>query len=549
MKVAPQRGVTTTCTHPIREGLGYSDNFEIVGSYATDAWGRCKKCGVWWWCVIDDGKFQFEDQRAVPTEDAEPALLRHDPDALARLFVSRELPHGPVWELASARIEIFRALTPSATDAERARAIRAATPDERWQLVAQTLEQDAGPRAPDRVLAFDVDLRVDGVVFREWFEVGEALVLLTQRPELLRLDRAGLVQLPLAAEPQVLARGEDRVALAVADGLVILDAAGCATSWPLSEHFDVSLLDGGWWLFVQRTDEPDRWIELHAPDGRARVKFRRRFARATTWMPPPRRFAGGWIISNLIDDEGHPQALTLFDGDFKVIAQSVGVTGERQVTPIDDGSFWASTDGAMERWVRRDRVLERAQQLDAGSSWIVGDVLVTDTRRGDVIGRGPDGGFRWTWHRAPVGATYGVAAPGGVLLYDDACAHVLDASGIVRTSFRVESADVRAGTAGTIYVKTGAELWIVADNDARAIVVGTEAHLETTCGDDALLRSDGGKCTVVGRSDIRGTFAAKDAVFSVIGTRGIWVVEGDRIRGIAPAFGPTTPRSFRTTGS
>src|SRR5450432_897599 len=314
-----------TCTHSIREGRGYSDNFEIVGSESTDVWGRCKTCGTWWWCVIDDGKFQFEDQRAIPTELAEAALLRHDQDALARLFVLHELPHGPLWELVSARIEIFRALTPSVTDADRAHAIRGANPDERWQLVVRTLEQDATPRAAASALAFDVDVRVEGVVFREWYEVGEALVLFTQRPELLRLDRAALVQVPLAAVPQLLAYGEDRLALAVATNVVIIDATGQATTWPLAEHFDLSVLDGGWWLFVERTDEPVRWVEFHTPDGRPRVKFRRHFASGNAWMPPPRRFADGWIISNLIDDDGNPQALTLFDADFKTIAHSTGV--------------------------------------------------------------------------------------------------------------------------------------------------------------------------------------------------------------------------------
>jgi hypothetical protein len=255
-------------------------------------------------------------------------------------------------------------------------------------------------------------------------------------------------------------------------------------------------------------------------------------------MPPPRRFAGGWIISNLIDDDDHPQALTLFDADFKMIARSVGVDGERQVTPIDDESFWASADGAMERWVRRDRVLVREQQLAAGASWVVGDVLVTDTRGGKVIGRGPDGGLLWSWSRTPTGTTYGVAAPPGVLLYDDTRAHVLDASGVVRASFGVESADVSVGTAGSVYVKTGAEVWIVADNEARAIVVGMDARLVTTCGDDALLRRQDGTCTLVGRTGIRGTFEARDATFSVIGTRGTWIVAGDRIRGIAPTAGP-----------
>lgn len=520
-----------TCKHPIREGRGYADNFEVIGSHSTDAWGRCKTCGAWWWSVIDDGKFQYEDKWLVSTDLAEAALLRRDPDALARLFVSMDLPKGPVWEFSQSLAEIFRALTPNATDAERATALEAAGAKERWAEAARQMSLDAAADTPDMPLAFDVDLRVPNVTFRECYEVGDAVVLLSAGPELFRLERRGLVQLPLAAEPHFLAGADDRLMLAVANGIVVLDAAGQATSWPMPAPYEVTELDDGWWLFVPKTGETERFVEFHAPDGRPKVKLRRRFAGDSNWMPPPRRFAGGWIVSDLVDDDGKTQALTLFDANFETIAFSEGIVGTRQVTPIDESSFWASMDGTMERWVRRDRALDRAQTFAMRSSWVVGDLLICDTAEGEVIARSLDGRFRWTYKRSTDGATYGTETKRGVLVYDNSRAHLLGADGVVKREFPVESPDVLGGRSGTVYLKAGAELWIV-DEDARAIVVGSDASLETTCGDDALLRREDGRCLLVGKEGIRGTFEAKDASFSVVGTRGgPWVIEGDRIRG------------------
>ena len=529
----------TACSHPIRDGRGLADNFDVIGSHATDTWGRCKTCGTWWWTVTDDGRFQYEDQWIIPTDLADAALTRHDPDALARLFVSRNLPHGPLWDFSGALLEIFRALTPNATDDARARALEDAGAKGEWEQVIRGLKLDAQLRITVPPIAFDVDLRL-GVELREHYEIGDALVLLTERPELLRLQQAGVVQLPLAAVPRVMANSKDRILVEVrADrgaGIVVLDAAGTASSWPLAGEYRVDALDEGWWLFVPDTDDERRFIELHLPDGRPRVKFPRRFVtgkhHVRSWMPRPRRFADGWIVSDLISDDGKPQALTLFDAEFRTTATSEAIDGEREVTPIDETSFWASVDDVMERWVRRGSTLDRAQHFDSRASFVVGDVLITDTRSGEVVGRGLDGRVRWQWKRATDGATYGVATVDGVLLYDNRRAHLLGSDGALRTSFAIEDADVGAGTDGTVYLKSGAELWIVRQ-DARAIAVGTDAELETTAGDDAVLRTSHG-CLLVGKDGIRGTFEADGASFGVVGTRGLWVVGGDRVRGVFP---------------
>lgn len=523
----------STCTHPIREGQGYSENFSIIGTCNEDAWGTCKTCGAWWWCIIDTGKFQFEDQRLLPTDLAEKAILHHDPKALAELFVGMNLPHGPVWEFASALVSIFRQLTPNSTDADRARAIEAEKPTGYWAEAARTLAQEAAakPSAPD--VPFQFDLRVPNVQFGEWFEVGEALVILSAKPELFRLEKKGLVHLPLSSQAKFLARGDDRLMLAVPPGIIVMDAAGQATSWPLASPYEVSALDGGWWLFVPETkDDQDRAIEFHKPDGRGHVKLPRRFFGDSSFMPPPRRFAGGWIVSNLVDDDGKVQALTLFDADFKTVAYSTGIDGVRQVTPIDDESFWASIDGTMERWVRRDKSLDRAQTFASRSSFIVGDTLITDAPDGEVIGRGMDGRYRWSWKRSTNGATYGVAGLDCVLLYDDDRAHWLGSDGKLRDSFSVESADVAVGREKTIYVKSRAELFLISET-MRSIVVGLDARLETTSGDAALVKTPK-EWLVVGHEGVKGRFEAPGASYSVVGTRGLWVVERNRIRGIFP---------------
>jgi hypothetical protein len=144
-----------------------------------------------------------------------------------------------------------------------------------------------------------------------------------------------------------------------------------------------------------------------------------------------------------------------------------------------------------------------------------------------------DGRFRWTWSRSTDGATYGVKTKDGVLFYDNRRAHELGKDGVVRNEFDVESADVAVSFDGTVYMKTGAELWVVGDK-AVSFPVGTDAELETACGDVALLRKSDGTCLLVGPDGIRGTFEAPDADFGVNETRGLWVIEDDRIRGIFP---------------
>jgi hypothetical protein len=528
--------------HPIRGpgGVGFAPNVEMLGSHAADAWARCRLCGAMFWAVDDDGKYMYSNQWELDPGLAREALVLHDPHALARLFVSNDLPLGPLWDFAAALIEIFRALTPGSNDADRAAAIDAAGPHARWSKAARVLEAAARARkrAPVPQATFPVDVRATGRTFREWHEVGDALVLLTGMPEMLRLEPRGLTGLPLAQVPRYLAGSHDRLMLAVGDaGILVLDAAGQATSWPLPTAVTSVPIDGGWWLLVPQEGGEERMVELLEPNGQPHGKLKRRFASDARWMPSPRRVEPGWIVSNLVRASGGTLALTLLDADLRAIAASGAIPpAERDVLPIDDRSFWARLDGATERWVRNGEALERVETFPARSSWWHEGRLVTHTREGVVTARGPDGAIVWTWKRETSGATYGVPTPGGFLFHDNDHAHWLGFDGELRRTIDVESAHVHVTRGGTVYLKSLVDLWIIGRDDAQSVAVGTDAALETTCGESALLRSEDGTCLLISRAGVVATFTAKDAHFPVTGTRGgPWVVEGDRIRG---AFAP-----------
>ena len=348
------------------DGLAYAEDLEIVGTHACEAWVRCKKCGAWFWLSTDvSGRCEHVAAVALDASLAARAFVSRDLDAIAELVVTNDVPNGPVWTTASAMVEIFCALTPGATDDARARALSRVSGGALWAGAAELLAKEAraSARAAPPALQFPVDIRLPDHRFVEVHEVGSALVVIPDgNSELLRLDATGLVRLPLAGAARHLASRRDAVMFAIAtaagEAILVLDGAGTATALPPSmTTYAVTPLDDGWWMFVPKTSEAVRWVELRLPDGKPHVKFPRRFATDATWMPAARRFGGGWIVSNLVDDDGALQALTLFDAQFTTVAYSAGIDGERAVTPIDAVSFWASTDGTMERWIRRERTL------------------------------------------------------------------------------------------------------------------------------------------------------------------------------------------------
>lgn len=528
--------------HPIRgaDGLEYRDELEVIGKHATEAWVRCRLCDAWFWLSTDVGsKYEYVGSVPIETSLAERAFIDHDLDAMVEIVTIHEVPYGPVWTTATAMVEMFIALTPGATDRARADALAKRFGGPLWEGATKIFAAQARgrERAPPPELAFGFDLQLPGYRFAEWYEVGASLVLIPEaRTELLRVAATGVVQSPFAGAVRSVASRGDALVLAVAtdagDAHVVLDAAGTSTAHPPAPaSYSIEPLDDGWWLFVPEGDAVDRFIELHRPDGSPVVKLPRRFVAHETQMPLPRRFADGWIISDLVDDDHAVQALTLFDAHFATAAYSDGVIGARHVTPIDETSFWASPgNDTMERWARRDRALVCVQTFPCRASWLVADRLVIDAGRGTVLARDLSGEVIWTWRRDTTGATYGVATRTGVLVWDDQRAHLLDRDGNVVTSFAVEAAAVRVGSGGTVYVKTTVELWTIGD-DARSFSTLLDNKLVTTCGDNALIAGRDGRYEVVAPDGTRRGFTATGAEFSVVATNGgPYVVEPERIR-------------------
>jgi len=521
--------------HPVRgaDGIAIADELEVIGGHATEVWARCRTCGAWYWLSTDvGGKYEYVGAVALDAKLAERALVTGDLDAIAEMLDASRVPHGPVWTTASALVEIFVALTPGATAAARATALGSHARDPLRRRAAELFASQARGEARARPadLAFAIDVPLPAGTWTA-YEVGASIVLLADgQAALLRLDASGLVQLPLAGAPRLLARRPDAIVMAVStangDGTLVLDAAGTATGFPPSAtSYEVTPIDGGWWQFVS-----DGSVELRLADGTPRVKLPRRVAAGARWMPPARRFAGGWIVPNLVDDDGHAQALTLFDDQFATVAHSTQIDGDRRVTPIDESSLWAITDGAVERWVVRGRHLERVQELEVRTAWHAGGQLVCDHGRGTITAYGPDGAPRWSGQRELNGALYAVPTRDGVLIYDDVEAQLIDRHGFVEAGFAVESPDVAVGRGGTVFLKSTDQLWVI-DASVRTFEVDLAAHLLTTCGERALLAVAEGRFEQVASDGARAGFTAPGARFSVIGTRGgPYVVEPSRLR-------------------
>jgi hypothetical protein len=520
--------------HPIRasDGLAFADDLEIVASDSSDVALRCRKCGKYFWTVTDvGGKYEYVDAWELDAALARAALVEKDARALARLLVGMNLPKGPVWTSPRALADIFRALTPHDTDATRAAAIEAALPRGLWATAARALAKSAETLAKQGAFPFSIDLRT-GKTFTEWFEVGEALVLFTGGPELLRLEARGLVQLPFASPPRLAAHARDRALVTAQGGFVVLDSDGNAIAHTREGATSAIAFADGWITFDAEGEE--RFVELRLPDGVPRKKLRRRFGKTT--MPEPLRLREGFVLTDAIDSDGVVQALTLVSDDFATLAQSTieATDAWRMTSAIDDASFWATTDKRIERWVRKDAVLERVQTMDASTSWPFRDLLVVDTVD-ELVALSPRGETLWRIDRHPFdGATYAVDTRAGLFVHRDSSAILLSRNGKVKRTFVVDSPDVRVARDGTVYVKSLADLFVIAE-DVKSVDIGLDASLETTFGNAAVLARDG-TALVVTKDGVR-DFALEGATFSVFALACAWVVSGDRVRG-APNVPP-----------
>jgi hypothetical protein len=153
-------------------------------------------------------------------------------------------------------------------------------------------------------------------------------------------------------------------------------------------------------------------------------------------------------------------------------------------------------------------------------------------RAGPLAGYDDSGAELFRHERAVHGATYFSAVRDGVLVHDDRGTRVIDPRSGRDTSsaYDVECASVRVTPGGVAYVKESTALRVI-DTMPKRIYVGEHMQLETLCGEDVLLRDDGGHCLLVSPDgSIRG-FDAPRARFSVVATRGgPYVVEPEHLR-------------------
>lgn len=542
-----------TCAkrHPRRAPGGETHaQLDVVGSHGDSRWARCRDCGRWFWFVDDDSKWQYVDDWELPRDLAERAFAGGDIAALAQLFVSSDLPRGPVWTTSTALLAFFRAVTPRAGDAERRRALLLATASlsGRWAEAAKLLDEILGNESPEApVLAFAFDLGLAGRAFDEGYEVGDALVLFqtSPLPALVRIDARGMREYPCAGPIAFAAHAAHALLFTVSApaGLTpcLFDAAGQLTALPpRSTRSTVRELDDGWWLFVPDDDAPVRPVELRRPDGQTCETIRMAFAPREAHACPPRRMGDGWIASACVDAHGDEHALTLLDGHFHPVAQSGREPHgpARLIAPIDEGALWCETAHypfVLERWQRRGATLERTFALDvAGWHRVRGGVVAQPRKAGaPLLGFDDAGRERFRVPARLVGACF-TDVPGGLLAHDRTAADTIDpvTGAQVAPPLAVEDAQVVVAHDGTAYLRDRAALWVLGQARTR-VFVGENTHLETTCGGAALLRDARGECLLVGPdAAIRGRFAAPGARFSVVGTRGgPYVVEHGLVDG------------------
>jgi hypothetical protein len=519
----------------IVEGMPSCPPHEVVtvGSHSTDFWGRCSKCSAWVWSVDDRGKWDYSNAWVIDSALAEAAFLRGDPRAAAKLLVLHDLPYGPVWETPSALVDMLRAITPSANDRARSEALDAVPPRERWVPAAKLLRElvtEALPEASE--LIFELDVKFPGRQLVGACEVGDALVLFDHH-EMIRITRAAGVTSVQVPEPaQILEQTPDALLFTAGSRVFLLDAAGELSSLAIDKTYKARALDGGHWLFDPGGDV--RGIEIRKPDAQPLVKI------AMRDFPSARRMGDGWILSQCVDDDGHDQALTLFDASFRSIAASEGVSGARMMAVIDERALWCETNDTpftLERWERRDRVMVRTFALEV-QAWarVDGGVVVRprDTKMPN-IGLDDRGEQRFTLEREDwQGATYFHATKSGMLVVDDENAEIFDPHTGARLVARwhVDSPDVRVASDGTAFVHTENELLTIGDGAPVRLFVGESMKLVATCRDAAILRDARGGFLMVGSDgQPRARFEAPNARFSVFGTRGgPYVVEPERVR-------------------
>ena len=525
-------------------------DLERMGGAGDDEWFRCRRCGEWLWtCNDTSSRYQFQGSWPLDRARAEQAFVEGSLVEALQLVVDEKLPQGPNTTSEPALMSLLEALAPRASDDERMQALRAARLDDRWRRVLSLLERRlaAAKATGGPLLDFAQDLAFDGVGIDEVYELTCSLAGLRTgpRPELVRVDMSGVVtSTVLPAAPRFLGHTEACVVFSVATAaghqVMAIDDGGRVIGWPPSPvpAYALSLDDGHWLLFTREAVATGQLF-----DASWQLLFTYRFALGSGWYPaPPRRFAGGWIASAVMDKAGGDHALTWMIPQQGVKAVSPDGTGGRLVEPLSSTTLLAETLSApftLETWQLDGERLVRQTAHPVHRWRRMRDAAVILLGKGSsprlsLRRLGLDGSVVWEQEVARSPGAYLADAPGSVLLYDDQSARLFALQdGRELDGFDVlGSVHVLGGEREALYVLSGDELRIVTSDGVRVIAVPS-TDIATTCGGGVLLRlREGSRYRLIGPDgQTRGDIEAPRARFSVIGTRaGPYVLEPGRLR-------------------
>ncbi|WP_428267940.1 hypothetical protein [Haliangium sp.] len=533
--------------HPVRSaGGGPADELEVVGSHASACWTRCNRCGRWFWLETDQSRFQYWEERELDRALASRALTGGDPAAVVELLITHGLPHGPLWELPEARVELLVALTPSASNADRIAALRRHSLDATW--TAALRQQEALTQcatrtvAPDHELPFAVALAHDFSTFSGPFECDGAVFLLRAGPPatIWQITPERVVEIPIAGPPRLAALAPERMVVHVTaddrEGLLFLDAT---TMVPIElvaarGHLLVESLDGGAWM-LHHVD--DSLVELRDRDLKRLASYRFAKNHPEHFACRPRRLDDGWLVSSVIDSAGQASALACLDADFHVVARSEERGLRDSLTVLGDGFFTAHTNedrGTLELWQQQGDRLVRHRALPSRASLHIDDHLVVldHDRTLACFDRGGD----QLWSRQVVGPGALLHRVGErVIVYRDHRAVLVDpADGALEQIDEPFALSFARDCDQNGYLVAGPTVLRIRGRAMERTDLEAPYRFATTAADAIILADPRapGRYLVLGADGVRrGVFEAPRASLSVVATRGgPYLLEPDRLR-------------------
>lgn len=539
--------------HPVRgSGGAPADDLEIIGAYTSACWTRCRRCDRWFWLETDEGRFQYWDERELDPGLASRALLGGDPATVVELLTTHGLPHGPLWELPDARVELLVALTPAASRTQRIAALRRHSLDATWAAALRQQEALAQGEARavrrDAALPFAVDLAHDFSTFTGPFECDGALFLLRAGPTaaIWRITPERVVELPVAGPPRLAGLCPDQLVAHVAagsrEGLVALDATTMTSIEIVARpgHLFVESIDGGTWM-LHRID--DNLVELCDRELRRIVSYRFAKNHPENLAAPPRRRGDGWLVSSITGAAGRSSALACLDARFRVVACSEERGPREALSVLGDGFFTACTSddrGTLELWHQQDDRLVRHRALPCRASLPIDDHLVVLDHQHTLARFDRQGDAQWSREVLGPGAMLQRAGE-LVLVYHDRRALLLDpadGSTVARLDepFTLSFAVDRDHNG---YLVGGPSVLRIRGRSVERTELEASYRFATTAAGAIVLADPRtpGRYLVLGADGIRrGVFDAPGANFSVFATRGgPYVLEPGRLR--IAAFG------------